>query len=218
MARMKSDFGHLGKFAQKTNERGSGIMVSGEVNHMAKNTESAIREAFLELLDEKPINKITVRDIVGRCGINRNTFYYHYQDIPSLVEEIATRGVAEIIAQYPSVATVETAMLAVVDFVEETRRAVLHLYNSAKRDILEQHLWQVCEYMAENYYNVAAAEKAIPPEKKAIIITAYKCECFGLILDWVRQGMKDDVRGEIHLFCQLRKGTAEEMIRRAEQG
>ena len=48
-------------------------------------TKKAINQAFLDILAEKPLEKITVRDITERCGINRNTFYYHYQDIPALL-------------------------------------------------------------------------------------------------------------------------------------
>ena len=55
---------------------------------MANFTKQAIKAAFLELLDEKPLNKISVRDIVERCGINRNSFYYHFQDKYDLVNWI----------------------------------------------------------------------------------------------------------------------------------
>ena len=47
-----------------------------------------IRSAFLELLREKPCEKITVTDIVNRADINRSTFYAHYPDVRGLVEEI----------------------------------------------------------------------------------------------------------------------------------
>ena len=53
-------------------------------------TKRVIREAFVELLNERALSKITVKDITDRCGINRNTFYYHYQDVPALVEEICS--------------------------------------------------------------------------------------------------------------------------------
>ena len=43
-------------------------------------TENAIKDAFWQLLEEKPYNKITVKDIVERCQVNRNTFYYHFHD------------------------------------------------------------------------------------------------------------------------------------------
>ena len=55
---------------------------------MANFTRRAIKEAFTSLLEERPLNDITVKDIVERCGINRNSFYYHYQDLPALIEEI----------------------------------------------------------------------------------------------------------------------------------
>ena len=47
-----------------------------------------IREAFLELLDEKEFSKITVTDIVNRADLNRSTFYAHYPDVNGVVEEI----------------------------------------------------------------------------------------------------------------------------------
>ena len=46
-----------------------------------KKTKETIIDAFWQLLEEKPFNKITVQNIVERCHLNRNTFYYHFQDI-----------------------------------------------------------------------------------------------------------------------------------------
>ena len=45
---------------------------------MANFTKNAIRASFLKLLDERPLSKITVKDITDDCGINRNSFYYHF--------------------------------------------------------------------------------------------------------------------------------------------
>ena len=54
-----------------------------------KGTEVLIANAFYALLEEKPLSKITVREIVERCGVNRNTFYYHFRDIPALLDRQA---------------------------------------------------------------------------------------------------------------------------------
>ena len=56
---------------------------------MSSFTKNAIKSSFLKLLEEKPLSQITVKMIVEDCGINRNSFYYHYADIPALMEEIA---------------------------------------------------------------------------------------------------------------------------------
>ena len=47
-----------------------------------------IRKAFMELLEEKPVEKITATDIINRAGINRSTFYAHYPDAKGLLDEI----------------------------------------------------------------------------------------------------------------------------------
>lgn len=47
-----------------------------------------IRKAFMEILKEKNLEKVTVTDIVKRADINRSTFYAHYPDVLGVVEEI----------------------------------------------------------------------------------------------------------------------------------
>ncbi len=186
---------------------------------MAKQTEQAIREAFVQLLEEKPLNKITVRDIVERCGINRNSFYYHYQDIPSLVEEIVTLEVDRITAQYPTVDSLETGMVAAVDFVEQNRRAVMHIYRSASRDIFELHLWRVCDYLVRAAWEQVTAGQSVSESDRELLTRFFRAQCFGLVMDWMNDDLKDrDIRGKIHRFWQLRSGTLEEILRRAGGG
>lgn len=52
----------------------------------AKRSRKLIREAFLSLMKEKDVNKITVADVVKKADINRSTFYAHYLDIPDVIE------------------------------------------------------------------------------------------------------------------------------------
>ena len=53
---------------------------------MASFTRKAIMDSFMKLVDQRPISKITIKDIVEDCGVNRNTFYYHFADIPALID------------------------------------------------------------------------------------------------------------------------------------
>ena len=64
---------------------------------MASFTENAIKRSFIRLLEKKPLKSITIRDIVDDCGINRSSFYYHFQDIPALLERIIQEGSDSII-------------------------------------------------------------------------------------------------------------------------
>lgn len=55
---------------------------------MAANTKQALADAFKRLLSQRSMDKITVKDIVEECGVNRQTFYYHFHDIYALLEWI----------------------------------------------------------------------------------------------------------------------------------
>ncbi|MFZ2487803.1 MAG: TetR-like C-terminal domain-containing protein [Anaerolineae bacterium] len=56
-----------------------------------------IRQAFVELVQEKPVEKITVTDIVTRADINRGTFYAHYADTRAVIEQIENEIIAKML-------------------------------------------------------------------------------------------------------------------------
>lgn len=178
-------------------------------------TKQAIRISFMKLLNERPVSQITVKDIVQDCGINRNSFYYHYQDLPSMIEEIILEETDEIIRQHPTVESLEEGLDVAVSFAMKNRRAALHLYNSSNRDLFEQHLWRICEYVVDTYISTAFADSPIGAADKSIIIRYYKWNCFGAVMDLLRGGMKDDIQALFYRMGQLKKGMLEEMIRRS---
>lgn len=75
---------------------------------------SAIMESLLKLLDERPLNKISVKDIVEDCGISRNTFYYHFEDMPSLIEAVVMEEVNRIMEQYSEISSMNECFDAAI--------------------------------------------------------------------------------------------------------
>lgn len=198
--------------------RNKGEMYTGrvwEVINLPGFTKQAIRSSFMKLLDERPLSQITVKDIVEDCGINRNSFYYHYQDMPSLIEEIILEEINGIILQHPTVDSLEEALDVAASFAMQNRRAALHLYNSANRDLFEQHLWRICEYVVDTYISTAFADRPIGEKDKDILIRYHKWVCFGAVMDMLRGGMKDDIQAFYYRMGQLKKGMLEEMINRS---
>ena len=169
-------------------------------------TKKAIKEAFIALLDEKPLNRITVKDIVETCGINRNSFYYHYEDLPALIEEIIAGRVEELIQAHPTIDSVEDCFDAALEFVLQNRRAVLHIYNSISRDVFERYLMEVCHYVVKTYVESDFAGRPVDEEDKEMLIRYHKCECFGNIIDWLNSGMRDDISTYFHRIYQLKRG------------
>ena len=177
-------------------------------------TKMAIKSSFLKLLNERPLNKITVRDIVEDCGINRNSFYYHYQDITALIEEIVTDEVDQIIQKYPSIQTLDECVELVFRFALQNKKAVYHIYNSANRDIYERSLMRICDYVNAAYLDAAFGDRPMPKADRAVFQRFFKCEIFGLIFDWLMNGMKTEAIADVHRLAELCRGFAEELIRR----
>ena len=103
-------------------------------------TKKAIRESFIKLLNERPLNKITVKDIVEDCGVNRNSFYYHYQDLPALLEDIVSDEVKRIVEEYQEIGSIEDCFRATISFALKNRRAVLHIYKSMNREYYDRYI------------------------------------------------------------------------------
>ena len=176
---------------------------------MANFTKEAIKASFRRLLEEQPLNRITVKAVAEECGINRNSFYYHFQDMPALVEELIRDDCDSILADYPSIDSIEQCLAVAVDFARRHRRAALHIYNSTNRDLYEHYLWHICEYVVTVYFSNAFPESALEADDRELLIHYYKCLCFGQLSDWMRGGMRDDPCAAFHRLCLLRKRQLE---------
>ena len=160
---------------------------------MSAYTKQAIKNSFLKLLNDRPLNQVTVKAIVEDCGINRNTFYYHFTDIPSLATEIITERADQIIRQYANPDSPEACLNAAVQFMTENRRAVMHMYRSISHDTVAFYLMQICRHTVEAY---AAA--------------AYG---YGQIVEWLSNDMKYDIQAQFSRLCTLYRGGFEAMAR-----
>ena len=63
---------------------------------MSQTTKEALAESLKKLMNTTALAKITINDIVKDCGVNRRTFYYHFQDIYALLEWIFKIGRAHV--------------------------------------------------------------------------------------------------------------------------
>ncbi len=120
--------------------------------------EILLTQAFWALLEEKPYKKITVKDIVDHCRVNRNTFYYHFDGITSLFEE-ALIAWEEKILQDPR--TISHPLACVVPMAEDlmkNRAGVEHLLDSKVRDTFFGELSVIAHRAADMYVSKAESE------------------------------------------------------------
>ena len=181
---------------------------------MSSFTRKAIIEAFVKLLNERPLNKITIKDIVEECGINRNTFYYHFRDVPDLIEAIVHEETELVISQNTSVESFEDCLEIAVQFILKNRRANLHIFNSTSRDMYEQHLMQLCRYVVETFLKREFDARRICPEDREALVMGYASQAFGLFISWLDGGLTEDFHQKLSRLCELRHGSIEAALSR----
>lgn len=176
-------------------------------------TKEAIKTSFLKLLNEQPLTKISVRSISEECGINRNSFYYHFQNIPDLIESIVMDRVDSLVKRYPTINSIDECFNVAFQLLLENKRAVLHIYNSVNRDIYERYTLKLCEYVVCSYVNTFFSDSGFDECDRKILVKFFKCQLFGMCMEWLNTGMSDDAIFEFRRLLELCHGMANELIK-----
>ena len=112
--------------------------------------------ALADLLQEKPLEKITVTDVVNRAEINRGTFYAHFTDIPDVINHLIEKTFAdlrEILDQesYTADALPHALLSQVEKILCEDTDFYLKIMNSSAAALMHNQLVEiVVDYMLQN--------------------------------------------------------------------
>lgn len=105
---------------------------------MPVNVKPLIADAFIKLSKEKNIDKITVKDIVDECGISRQSFYYHFQDILEVIEWSAEQAFQKLLERSMEADDAEAVFQDFIAASDEASVMLRKLLNSQKRAQVEQ--------------------------------------------------------------------------------
>lgn len=158
---------------------------------MAQTTKRALASSLKKLLTQKTLDKITVVDIVEDCEVNRQTFYYHFQDIYDLIDWIFIIDSAKAIDGKNTYDTWQQGFLHVFEYVLENKSLIANVYDSISRDKMEKYLYDVTYDLLINVVDEKSINMHIRDEDKQFIANFYKFAFVGLMLEWIKSGMKE---------------------------
>ena len=155
-------------------------------------TKKIIREEFIKILNERPLNKITVKDIASACDINRNTFYYYYTDIYAILSEIFQTELQIVIDEYNDTLSWEESCIVATKFSLQNKTAIYHVYNSMQKEELEDYLYNVSGNIMSRYVEKVSDGISASSGDKKLIASFYQCALTEMVLRWIASGMKED--------------------------
>lgn len=127
----------------------------------SNNTKKTLADALKHLLERKPLAKITVSDIIRECGLNRKTFYYHFQDIHDLLKWMLNQEAIERIKSFSAAMEFEEGMLFLLKYIEENKHILNCVCDSLGSLEIKRGLNQDFEYIAEKMLTVVERSKKV---------------------------------------------------------
>jgi probable dihydroxyacetone kinase regulator len=158
---------------------------------MAEITKTALASSFRRLSEATPIDKITISDITEDCGVNRQTFYYHFQNIYDLVAWIYQNETTKAIGGNKTYSTWQEGFLNVFRWILANRSFVLRTYHSQCREHLKSFLFSEVYNLLISVVNECAEDKLASDADKSFIADFYKFAFVGTVLNWIECDMEE---------------------------
>lgn len=174
---------------------------------MSQVTKRALEQSLKNLLLKKPLTKITVGDITDDCGINRMTFYYHFKDIYDLVEWSCLEDAKRALDEKKTYDTWQQVLLQIFKAVQENKPFILNVYRCVHREQVEKYLQPLVDQLLLNVINEEAAGITVRDEDKQFIAQVYSYMFIGLMLDWIKDDMREDPQQIVEKLSKLIKGS-----------
>ena len=161
---------------------------------MPKNTKQQFSEALDRLLERKSLDRITVSDITDECGLNRQTFYYHFQDIYDLVAWACMEEAAATLQSKTACTDWNEKITQIFEAMLDNKMFILNACRCIGRERLETFLLKATHQLIRGLVDEKSTGTHLTEREKDFIACFYQYSFVGVTLDWIRRGMKDDCR------------------------
>ena len=176
-------------------------------------TKKAIAYTLKEVLLDKPLSKVTINDITKRCDINRQTFYYHFQDIYALVEWICVEDVNKALEEKRNYATWQEGFLSIFEAMKKDKAFIENVYHSVSHEMFTKNLYSLVFPIIYDVVKEKTIEIEMKEEDRVFITDFYKYSFVAIVLKWIEDGMVDDPNEIVNRVSSIVTGTIEHAIK-----
>lgn len=180
-------------------------------------TKQAMADSLKRYMEVKSLSKITISAICEDCGINRKTFYYHFKDIYDLVEWACIEDASRALQGKKTYDTWQEGLLQIFEAVLENKPFILNVYRSVSRERVENYLYALTYELIEGVVEEQSENLMVTEEQKKFIANFYKYSFVGVMLDWIKRGMKESPEEMAGLITVTMHGNVGNSLRNMEK-
>ena len=157
---------------------------------MATTTKSDLAAALKKMMEIKPIEKITIKDLVEICGVNRQTFYYHFDDVYDLLEWIFEEDANRVLPSEVQYDQWREYVVMFFSYLYDNKAFALNVYNSNSRLYMLRYLKGRLEECIRSFAVIVSENMSIDRHDFDFVVEFYANGVIGLISQWMDLGMK----------------------------
>lgn len=165
---------------------------------MAVQTKQQIVDYTLALMEKKPINKITVKDIVSGCGITRNTFYYYFHDIYDVLDSTVDETIRSL--EESSQFKPDVTILSMITFMSKYRKVWANLLRTIGQEALSQYVNKRLHHIILGSVKAQLGEKELSPTDMFIVCGFFEEALFGILVRWIKSDSDSENGDDIGLI------------------
>lgn len=181
---------------------------------MSQITKRALEQSLKNLLQQKPLSKITISDITEDCGISRMTFYYHFKDIYDLVEWACAEDAARALQNKKTYDTWQQGFVQIFHAVRENKVFVMNVYRCVNREQVEKYLVPLTDQLIMGVITERAAGMTVREADQQFIAQVYSYAFVGIMLDWIRDDMRADPEELVNRLAMVIHGGITQALER----
>lgn len=183
---------------------------------MSNTTKYALETSLKKLLLQKPMDKITISDLTNDCEISRMAFYYHFKDIYDLIEWVCLEDAKRALQGKKTYDTWQEGLQQIFEAVIENKPFIMNVYRTISREQIESYLFKLTHSLLIDVVEEKSVDLKITEEEKAFIADFYKYGFVGIMLDWIKDGMKEDYGDITEKLSTTLRGNITNSIRNFE--
>lgn len=157
---------------------------------MANGTKDALAAALKQMMNVKPIGKITVKDLVEICGVNRQTFYYHFDDVYDLLEWVFEEDANKVLPHQVVYDHWREDVLGFMRYLKENGSFTLNIYNSNSRVYMLRYLRGRLAECIRSFAVIVSEGRNVERQDFEFVVEFYADIAIGFISQWLDRGMQ----------------------------
>ena len=149
----------------------------------SENTKQALAAALKQCMKQKPLDKISIREITDLCGLRRETSYYHFSDIYALVKWMFEEEALTLLRRHEGVQLWKEGLLDLFRYIQDNREFCLCALRSLGHGHLRRLFLQDLQAIVQRTVDQLSQELGLPADD--LVTQFYSIALAGCIESWL---------------------------------